>query len=131
MKVVPELLCTDIEATGAFYTDVLGFEVKYERRSEGFVYFSKGGVDIMCEELAGVGRRWISGEMRPPFGRGINLQWDVTDASALYQEILSLRPDTIYMPLEQAEYECGDEVVRQTQFVVQDPDGYLFRFCNH
>ena len=130
MKVVPELLCSDINNTKAFYTDVLGFKVKYQRPEDRFVYFTRDGVDVMCEEIMAPGRRWITGEMEQPYGRGINLQWQVDDVTALYQRIESTYPEVIYMKLEVCEYKCGAETVRQTQFIVKDPDGYLFRFCD-
>ena len=28
------------------------------------------------------------------------------------------------------DYECGNEIVHQKQFLVQDPDGYLLRFVD-
>jgi len=58
---------------------VLGYKVKYQRLEERFVYFTRNGIDIMCEEY---------------------------------------------------DYECGASMVRQTQFIAQDPDGYLFKHCD-
>ena len=130
MKLVPELLCTDIDATKAFYTTVLGFAIKYERSEERFAYFTLDGVDVMCEELDGPGRRWITGEMSVPYGRGVNLQWEVNNVNALFDRISRSHPEAIYMELEEREYRCGTEVVHQAQFIVQDPDGYLYRFCS-
>ncbi len=130
MKLVPELICTDFETTKAFYVYVFGFKVKYERIDERFAYFTLDGVDLMCEELAGPGRRWLTGDMEPPFGRGINLQWEVRDVQALYERIRTIQPEAIYMEIEEQSYVCGDKTVKQTQFIAQDPDGYLFRFCN-
>ena len=68
LKVVPELYCSDIEITRRFYVEVFGFEIKYERPEEQFVYFTLEGVDIMVEELSASGRRWLTGEMEMPFG---------------------------------------------------------------
>ena len=130
MKLVPELICTDFEATKAFYIYVFGFKVKYERIDERFAYFSLDGVDLMCEELSGPGRRWLTGDMTLPFGRGINFQWEVRDVQALYERIRTIQPEAIYMEIEEQSYLCGDTMVQQTQFIAQDPDGYLFRFCN-
>ncbi|MCE0556382.1 VOC family protein [Motilimonas sp. E26] len=129
LKLVPELYCADIEVTKKFYTEVFGFEVKYERIEEQFVYFTLGGVDIMAEGIAGVGRRWLTGEMEKPFGRGVNFQWDVADIDDLYSRVKASAPDSIYLELETKEYQCADLVAIQKQFIVQDPDGYLFRFC--
>jgi lactoylglutathione lyase len=35
----------------------------------------------------------------------------------------------ILLPLEERWYRRGDVLLGQRQFVVQDPDGYLLRFC--
>ncbi len=130
MKVVPELLCTNIELTKKFYVEALEFEVKYERPEERFVYFTREGVDLMCEELTGAGRRWITGEMERPFGRGINLEWEVSNIHAFYERLHTSHPECIYMDIETQTYERRFDSIQQTQFIVQDLDGYLFRFCN-
>lgn len=130
MKLVPELLCRKIEVTKKFYTGVLGFSIRYERPEERFAYFSRDCVDIMVEEFEVPGRHWITGELELPFGRGINFQWEVKDIKSLYEHVKATSPNSIYMDIETKTYDCGGKMVAQTQFLVQDPDGYLFRFCN-
>lgn len=130
MRLIPELLVRNMNISRRFYVDVLEFEVKFERPQEGFVYFSREGVDLMCEEVSAPGRRWLTGEMQIPFGRGINFQWEVSDVDALYQQVSKLSPSSIYLSIEDKLYETADKVILQRQFIVQDPDGYLFRFCN-
>ena len=129
LKLVPELYCSDINVTKRFYVDVLGFEIKYERIEEHFAYFTLDGIDIMAEGLEGVGRRWLTQKMERPFGRGVNFQWDVTEIDELYKRVLTAAPNNIYLKLETKEYQCDDVLAKQQQFIVQDPDGYLFRFC--
>ena len=129
LKLVPELYCEDIQATKKFYVEVFGFKVKYERVEEQFVYFTLDGVDIMAEGINGNGRRWLTGKMEKPFGRGVNFQWEVTEIDALYARVKASVPDSIYLEMETKEYQCADQVAVQKQFIVQDPDGYLFRFC--
>ena len=129
MKLVPELYCDDIEATKKFYVEIFGFKIKYERPAEQFVYFTLDDVDIMVEGINGLGRRWLTGDMQKPYGRGINFQWDVKDIDALYSRIKAIAPDSIFLEMETQEYQCADVVAVQKQFVAQDPDGYLFRFC--
>ena len=129
LKLVPELYCSNINVTKKFYVDVLGFEIKYERIQEQFVYFTLDGVDIMAEGLDGAGRRWLTQKMQKPFGRGVNFQWDVSEIDELYKRALKAAPDNIYLKMETKEYQCGDTLTQQKQFIVQDPDGYLFRFC--
>lgn len=129
LRVVPELICQDIEVTKRFYVEVFGFEIKYERQNEQFVYFTLDGVDIMAEGISSISRPWMVGEMERPFGRGVNFQWDVSDIEAIYSRVKANAAEMIYLDMEIAEYLCGDVVVAQKQFIVQDPDGYLFRFC--
>ena len=128
-KLVPELYCSDIELTKKFYVEVFGFKVKYQRVEDRFVYFTLNSVDIMAEELS-AGRRWLTGKMEKPFGRGINFQWDVSGIEELYARVKAMAPSSIYLEIETKPYQCADKVTIQKQFMVQDPDGYLFRFCS-
>lgn len=82
----------------------------------------------MVEGINGIGRRWLTSEMEKPFGRGVNFQWDVAEIDDLYSRIKAKVPSSIYLKMETKEYQCANEVVVQKQFIVQDPDGYLFRF---
>lgn len=128
-KIVPELLCADVSVTKAFYVQVLGFSILYERPEETFVCFAMGGAELMFEQVTGPGRRWITGTLEKPFGRGINLQIGVDDARELHALVSRKSAASIYLPLEEKEYLCGDVLTMQRQFVVQDPDGYLLRFA--
>jgi hypothetical protein len=67
--------------------------------------------------------------MEKPFGRGVNFQWDVADIDSIYARVKALAPESIYLDFEVKSYQCDDENIIQKQFIVQDPDGYLFRFC--
>ena len=131
LKLVPELYCEDIEVTKHFYIDTLGFTIKYERPIDNFAYFTLNGVDIMVEGVNGPGRRWLTGKMEKPFGRGVNFQWSVSNIKSMYSRVKQKSPSSIYLELETKEYLCGAESSIQKQFVVQDPDGYLFRFCSN
>ena len=128
-KLVPELYCENIEITKKFYVEVFGFQIKYERVAEQFVYFTLDDVDIMAEGLNGTGRRWSTGKIEKPFCRGVNFQWDVNEIDALYSRVKVTVPNSIYLEMETKEYRCADKIIIQKQFIVQDPDGYLFRFC--
>lgn len=129
MSLVPELYCTNLETTLAFYTQVLGFEIKYARHEEGFVYLTRDEIELMFEQLDGTGRRWRTADLEPPLGRGVNFQCEIPDVQALYEAVQRACPDRVYLPMERATYRCGAQDVTQDQFIVQDPDGYLFRFC--
>ncbi|MDR9827015.1 VOC family protein [Vibrio sp. FNV 38] len=129
LRVVPEIYCFDIIVSKAYFIDVLGFDVKYERPEEEFAYLTLDGVDLMLEGMSGDTRKWVSGDLAYPLGRGINFQWDVTDIESLYQRVSSTAADSIYLVLESKSYQCGNSIATQKQFIVQTPDGYLFRFC--
>ena len=70
---VPELLVKSVAASTQFWCELCGFEVLYDRPEEGFAYLALGDAHVMLEQV-GVGRNWITGRLRPPLGRGINLQ---------------------------------------------------------
>jgi catechol 2,3-dioxygenase-like lactoylglutathione lyase family enzyme len=127
--IVPELLCTDLNATKAFYIDPLGFSVTYERPEETFAYLTREGVDLMFEQVDGPGRRWLTGRLERPFGRGINLQIEARDVAGLFARVSAARPGSVYLPLEEKAYRCGTVWRANRQFLVQDPDGYLLRFA--
>jgi len=127
-KIVPELLCSDLSLTKSFYQGALGFRVVYERVEEAFVYFSLEGADLMFEQVNGPGRRWITGLLEKPYGRGMNLQIENSDVLAIYSRVSSKAANSIYVPLEEKSYACEGKNVVVRQFVVQDPDGYLLRF---
>ncbi len=84
---------------------------------------------MMVEGINGAGRRWLTGNMEKPFGRGVNFQWTVSDVEALYSRVKQKSINSIYLEIETKHYVCGSETSRQQQFIVQDPDGYLIRFC--
>lgn len=128
-KIVPEFLCTDLAVTKRFYLHGLGFSLLYERPQEMFARFSLSGADLMFEQASGPGRRWITGALERPFGRGINLQIEVHDVRALHERTICTVPTCLYVPMEERTYACGTEVAHVRQFVVQDPDGYLLRFA--
>ena len=123
-RLVPELHCSDIARSLAFYVDVLGFSVLYERRDERFAYLEREGAQIMIEQP--VDRALLAGELTYPYGRGVNLQVEVTDVDALYGRVAAHGP--IYLPLEDRWYRRDEAVLGNRQFIVQDPDGYLLRF---
>ena len=124
---VPELDVTDLDASLAFYCDVLGFQVRYLRPEERFAYLKREGAELMLEEAAGPGRRFRTAPLERPFGRGANFQIQVADAPGLIERVRSAGAP-ILVDLEDRWYRRGDGEVGNRQFVVVDPDGYLLRF---
>jgi catechol 2,3-dioxygenase-like lactoylglutathione lyase family enzyme len=122
---VPELICSDFERSLHFYTDILGFSVLYSRPEERFAYLDREGAQIMIEQS--IGRRILSGELEHPYGRGINLQIEVSAVEPLYAKVQT-SDAPIYLPLEDKWYRRDAVLLGNRQFIVQDPDGYLLRF---
>ncbi len=123
---VPELYVSNLETSLVFYIEVLGFEVAYDRPAEKFAYLYRDGAELMLEQVGE--KSWLTGELTHPFGRGVNFQIQVAKVTPLYEACLQTAA-SIKVPLERREYDTGDQTVIQTQFVVQDPDGYLIRLA--
>lgn len=124
-KLVPELYCAQLTRSLRFYLEVLGFEVLYQRMEESFAYLQREGAELMLEEPRG--RVFLAGPLEYPYGRGVNLQIEVSDIANLYAAVERSR-STIVLPLEDKWYRRDDTEEGNRQFVVQDPDGYLLRF---
>ncbi len=121
---VPELSCSDFSATLDFYLRVLGFEIAFERPERKFAYITLGQAQIMVKQANDF---WNTGEMQKPYGRGINFQINVENASGLAERIEAFGFQ-LFEQLETSWYRI-DRVERGvTEFLVQDPDGYLLRF---
>lgn len=125
--IVPELDVSDLARSLAAYERVLGFECRVTRPEERFAYLVRGGAHLMLQEAAGPGRRFRTAPLAHPFGRGVNLQIEVSDVDALHAAVA--RSDLVtHVPLEERWYRQADEEAGVRQFVVADPDGYLLRF---
>ena len=121
---IPELSVKDIERSKWFYIEILGFQLEYERTNDKFAFLSLNGAQIMIEEINGY---WNTGLLEYPFGRGINFQIITDDIQPIVErliqnEILLFREPTV------SEYKSNETVIKEIEFLVQDPDGYLLRF---
>ena len=99
----------------------------YERPEVGFAYLRYEGIELMLDQI-GVGRTWETGPLEFPLGRGLNLQCKVSAVDPLLAR-LARAGISLYLPVETKTYRGGDRDATQRQFCVQDPDGYLLRFC--
>jgi uncharacterized glyoxalase superfamily protein PhnB len=125
---IPELLCANAKASIAFYKDVLGFKILYQREENGFAMMERQGAQIMLDQLRpGSLRSWIVGPLEAPFGRGINFDISTDDVDALYARVQAVGVK-IFLPIEDTWYRADDIYLGLRQFIVQDPDGYLLRF---
>jgi catechol 2,3-dioxygenase-like lactoylglutathione lyase family enzyme len=124
---VPELSVSDIARSLTFYCDVLGFVVGYERPAEGFALVQLGDAALMLDQI-GLGRDWVTAPLAPPFGRGLNIQIQVESLAPMLERLAASKV-ALFQPVETKSYQTGGQLVEQRQFCVQDPDGYLLRFC--
>ena len=125
-KMIPELSVFDIEQTKRFYND-LGFKIEYERPEEKFVFMSFQDSQFMFEQIHDNG--WNIGELIYPLGRGINFSIAVDDIEGLYKLVKTLNLET-YRELNRSIYQVNGIEETQTEFLIQDPNGYLLRFTN-
>lgn len=125
-KMIPELSVFDIEQTKRFYND-LGFKIEYERPEEKFVFMSFQDSQFMFEQIHDNG--WNIGELIYPLGRGINFSIAVDDIEGLYKLVKTLNLET-YRELNRSIYQVDGTEETQTEFLIQDPNGYLLRFTN-
>ena len=121
-RLVPELSCSDFNRSLAFYTNVLGFRIAYQR--EDFAYLDLAGAQIMLEQE---NDHWTTGERVAPYGRGINFQIEVSDIKQLCENLKSHKV-ALFRQIEDEWYRAGDHEVGNRQLLIQDPDGYLLRF---
>jgi lincosamide nucleotidyltransferase A/C/D/E len=125
--IVPEFYCSDFERSLAFYIEVIGFQVLYERRAERFAYLDLDGAQLMIEQTVDRHRTLVTAELSHPFGRGVNLQIPVRDVDLLLANVAGAG-GPIVLPLEERWYRRDDVELGVRQFVCADPDGYLLRF---
>lgn len=122
---VPELDVSDLAASTGFYLR-LGFELAYDRPDEGFAYLERGSVHVMLQEASGPGRRFRTAQLEHPYGRGINFQLEVEDITAVHAEVVAGGHELL-ISLEERWYRVRGHEEGNRQFVVADPDGYLWR----
>src|SRR5450432_537462 len=135
---VPELDVTALAPSLRFYSEVLEFRVLFERTAERFAYLERDGVELMIQEAAGPGRRFRTAALELPCGRGVNFQLRVEDVDAVYARAVVAGTD-IVVPMEERWYGfdvaesggrwqvTGPTEAGNRQFVLADPDGYLWR----
>ena len=124
-RLLPELSVTDINKTKAFYIDLLGFKLEYERPENKFMFLSFEGSQFMFEQIHDDG--WNTAKFEYPLGRGINFSIETDNIDILYQKLIDA-DYPMFRPMMTSQYRMNDEWLQQKQFLVQDPDGYLLRF---
>ncbi len=125
---VPELTVKDLARSLAFWRDLVGFRVVFDRPEEGFAYLDLDGAEVMLDQYHPDGRHWLVRPYEPPLGNGINLQIAVA-ATGPIRDRFAEAGWPLFMPVEDKWYRRDDSEVGQRQFVVADPDGYLLRLA--
>ena len=124
-SLIPELSVTNIEKSKKFYLN-LGFKIMYERKEDKFCFLYREDNQIMIEEI---NNNWNVGEMKYPFGNGINISMTVSDIDSFYESIIS-KKIVLFRKIKTSKYRVDDIIYEDKEFLLQDPDGYLLRFNN-
>jgi catechol 2,3-dioxygenase-like lactoylglutathione lyase family enzyme len=125
-RLIPELDVSDFEKSLKFYLEVLGCKILYDRPEKYFAMLDLEGSHLMLEKAAGTGRRFTTANLEYPYGRGINLQIQVSDVDSIYDRSLE-NNCKIVIPIEDIWYRADKYELGNRQFVVLDPDGYIIR----
>ena len=113
------------EKSKEFYLN-LGFKIMYERKEDKFCFLYLEDNQIMIEEI---NNNWNVGEMKYPFGNGINISMTVSDIDSFYESIIS-KKIVLFRKIKTSKYRVDDIIYEDKEFLLQDPDGYLLRFNN-
>lgn len=124
-SLIPELSVTDLDKSLEFYTKRLGFKVEYQRPEDRFAFLSLEKNQLMIEQSNG---NWQAGKLEHPFGRGLNIQMEVSKVSPLIDS-LKKSSITLFAGPKESWYRKDDNLLGSKEFLVQDPDGYLLRFA--
>ena len=124
-SLIPELSVTNIEKSKKFYLN-LGFKIMYERKEDKFCFLYLEDNQIMIEEI---NNNWNVGEMKYPFGNGINISMTVSDIDSFYESIIS-KKIVLFRKIKTSKYRVDDIIYEDKEFLLKDPDGYLLRFNN-
>jgi catechol 2,3-dioxygenase-like lactoylglutathione lyase family enzyme len=88
---IPELSASQFSQSLSFYTDILGFQIEYERPEDQFAFLSYQGNQVMLEQE---NNNWRTGTLEYPFGRGLNLQMLVDNIDVLVAALKKTRLPT-------------------------------------
>jgi len=121
-KIITELHVADLDASLAFWKDILGFEIAYSRQEEKFVYLEhpEGQQIMLCQRHG----RFETGAMQPPLGQGAMFQIYFEEIASVWAN-LAAKHWPIYLGPREVWRKTGDRESGQREVFVQDPDGYL------
>lgn len=119
---IPEFIVTDIERSKAFYVELLGFCVEYERAEDRFVFLTKGSIQLMFEQ----GSEEQLASLTYPFGQGVNFTFGMDDVDDVYERVVASGYPVLH-ELTERTFRVDDDVVVEKEFNLMDPDGYDLR----
>lgn len=125
---VPELTVGSLEASLRFYSAV-GFSVRFRRDGPAFAYLELGPAQLMLEEQHGEG--WNVEPLDRPLGRGVNFQIEVPDVGAVHLALQAIGVQPFRGIADSWYAVSASQLEGQREFLAQDPDGYLMRFCQY
>lgn len=124
---IPELNVSDLGRSLAFYCDVIGFRILFDRRDESFCFLDLCGAQLMLEEVAAPYRSGFAmGAEVPVYGRVMHFEIQAPDIDAVHERV-ALAGVPILLPMQERHYRTGDTTVHVRQFAVADPDGFVIR----
>lgn len=124
-KNIPEFSVTNLKNSLIFYKTA-GFKVEYDRPESKFAFISLGNIQFMLQELYD-NNKWNIGELKYPFGNGINFQLEVDNLDEIYNNLKNSNYK-ITFDIEENWYKQDNKLLGNKEFLIQDPDGYLLRF---
>jgi catechol 2,3-dioxygenase-like lactoylglutathione lyase family enzyme len=125
---IPELIVLDYEKTLAFWRDLLGFVVQFDRPAERLAMLEHpDGAQVMFFERDG---GWETGPFERPLGRGVIIQVFVQDVDAVAGRVKAAGLEFFVETFEKWR-DWGDRFGGQREFLMLDPDGYLVKVAQH
>lgn len=111
-KLIPELTVTDINKSKDFYTKVLGFKIEYERPEDKFAFLSLEEAQLMLDEI---NDNWNVGELKYPFGNGINFQIDIEDIDGFVRNGKAQNVP-LFKDIFTSSYQCDDVCYEEKKY---------------
>jgi len=124
----PEFYVSHFQESFDFYTKILNFTVEYQREHPLFAFLSYQGSHLMIQEFdPHEDEAFLTGSFEYPLGRGINFQIK-TDNVQNVSASLKAHDYPLRREIQESWYQVGHVLHGCRQLLVQDPDGYLWRF---
>jgi len=125
-NILPELYVIDFKKSLHFYTEILGFKIKYERLNPLFAFLSYQGSQLMIQQ-EDEDEKWHNGTPEYPFGRGVNFQIETHDIQKIIDS-LAHNNYPLKRGVKESWYKVKDILHGHREILVMDPSGYLLRF---